>query len=246
VVRKFLTYVRSGSPFRTIVAVLGAVAVTLGIIGSVRALLPKPEPAIYSVLMVVDTSDSMKEQFGKRTKFEAVRDQILRFARRSPEAAIAIRFTGNICSEEYDPPAVGFKEENVSAIEDALGGQTPGNESVTDFASAVVEGVNDFRRSDTAKDSPSQSIWTFLGSAKDGCTTNAIDEVELALEGFATKGVKFNFFGVGASQAEKRQLDNVLAALKGAGYEAYVKTPKNVSQLREDVRDTVLREVPSQ
>jgi hypothetical protein len=67
----------------------------------------------------------------------------------------------------------------------------------------VVEGVNDFSASDLAKDSPSQSIWTFLGSSKDGCTTHATDEVELALEGFAKKAVKFNFSALAHRQLRR-------------------------------------------
>ena len=243
---RLLRVLGTGRPFKVLVSILGAIAVTITIILGVRQLIPDPEPARYSVLMIVDTSSSMTEKFGKRTKFASVRNQILRFARRSPSTAIAIRFTGGICSDEYDPPAVAFSEDNESALAATLTDQTTSTARVTDFASAVIEGVDDFRQSEVARDSPSQSIWAFLGAATDGCTKNATNEVKLALEGFSRKAVKFNFFGVGASEREKKRLDAVLTKLRDAGYEAYARAPQDVSELRKSVENTALRETPSE
>jgi hypothetical protein len=228
---------------KILIGVLTVVSLTIGIIAGILALLPNPVPPRHSVLILLDRSQSMNEPFGgRRTKLQAVREQILDYARRRPDSAIALRFTGGVCNTEgYAPPAVTFHRDNTSEIEAALADVTAGGES--DFASAVGEAVNDFDRYEAGRDAKVQSLWAFLGSGHDTCRTNAIREIRTALEGFEDP-VKFDFFGVGASEGEDNRLRRLVSSLKQAGYDAYVKTPKNVSQLREDVEETSQRDEP--
>jgi hypothetical protein len=229
--------------FKALTAVLGAVALTIGIITGVLTLLPNPVPPRHSVLILVDRSESMSDPFrGRKTKLQAVSEQILDYARQRPNSAIAIRFTGGFCNREgYRPPAVTFHQDNTSEIEAALSELTAGGES--DFASAVGEAVNDFDRYEAGRNAEVQSIWAFLGSGHDTCRTNASREIRTALKGFENP-VTFDFFGVGASEREDLRLERLVRSLRRAGYDAYVKTPKNVSQLKEDVQQTSQRDEP--
>lgn len=230
---------------KILVSALSAVSVTIGIILGVRELLPDPEPPRHSVLILMDRSQSMNEPFGaSESKFQAVRQQIVDYARDRPDSAIALRFTGGICNTAgYAPPAVTFDRDNTDEIEAALEDVRARGDS--DFASAVGEAVNDFDRFEAGRSARVQSIWAFLGSAHDTCRTNPIRAIRTALEGFE-QPVKFDFFGVGASESEGNRLRRLIRRLKKAGYEAYVTTPKNVSQLRRDVMATSQRETPSE
>jgi hypothetical protein len=229
---------------KILVGVLTVVSVTIGIIIGVRQLIPDPEQPQHSVLILVDTSRSMKEPFGRgKTKFQAVRAQILDYARKRPDSAIALRFTGGICSTVYDPPAVTFDRDNTSEIKAAFRDiQVAGR---SDFASAIDEAVNDFDRYEAGRSARVQSIWAFLGSGNDGCSTNASRKIRAALESF-DRPVTFDFFAVGASQAEEDRLRRLVASLKKGGYEAYVTTPKNIPDLRDEVENTSQRETPSE
>lgn len=230
---------------KILVSALSAVSVTIGIILGIRELLPDPEPPRHSVLVLMDRSQSMNEPFGaSKTKFEAVREQILDYARDRPDSAIALRFTGGMCNTEgYAPPTVTFDRHNTDEIEAALGDVRAGGDS--DFATAVGEAVNDFDRYEAGRSARVQSIWAFLGSAHDTCRTNPLRAIRTALEGFE-QPVKFDFFGVGASVREENRLRRLVRRLNKAGYESYVTTPKNVSQLRKDVMATSQRETLSE
>jgi von Willebrand factor type A domain len=230
---------------KTLVSVLTVVSVTIGIIIGVRTLIPDPEPPRHSVLILVDTSRSMQKQFESgKTKFEAVRAQILDYARKRPDSAIAVRFTGGICSTDYDEPAVSFDQDNTGEIEAALRDVSVGGPS--DFAFAVGEAVNDFDHYEEGGSATSRSIWAFLGSGVDRCRNNAPREIRRALEEFGDPAsVKFDFFAVGASQTEDRKLTRLVAGLNRAGYEAYVETPESVPELKKSVENTSQREEPS-
>lgn len=230
---------------KILVSALTAVSVTIGVVLGVRTLLPDPVPPRHSVLILVDRSQSMNEPFGGReTKFEAVRAQILDYARKRPDSAIALRFAGGMCNTAgYVPPEVTFDRDNTDDIEAAFGDVAARGRS--DFANAVGEAVNDFDRYEAGRTARVQSIWAFLGSGHDTCRTNAIREIRVALEGF-DQPVKFDFFGVGGSKGEDNRLLRLVRRLKKAGYDAYVNTPKTVSQLRKDVEETSQRETPSE
>jgi von Willebrand factor type A domain len=230
---------------KILVGILTVVSVTIGIILGVRQLLPDPEPPRLSVVILVDTSRAMREQFeAGKTKFEAVRAQILEFARRRPDAAIAIRFSGGICSTDYDEPAIAFERDNITEIKAALEGvQIRG---LADFAFGIGEAVNDFDHYKDGRSAESKSIWAFLGSAVDTCRDNAFRAIRDALREFDSDSVKFDFFGVGASETEADRLQGLVARLDRAGYQAHVATPKSISELRESVENTSLRETPSE
>jgi hypothetical protein len=222
---------------------LTVVSLTIGIILGVRQLLPHQEPPQHSVLILMDTSRSMKRLFGSdKTKLEAVRAQVVDYARKRPDSAIGLRFTGGHCSEGYVEPPVAFDRDNTSEIKAALQDTKPDGKS--DFASGLSEAVNDFDHYEAGRSARVQSIWAFLGSGRDECTPDVYRAIENALEGF-DRGVKFDFFGLGASRAEARSLKALVAKLKGDDYEAYVNTPKNTSQLRKAFEDTPRRETPS-
>ena len=230
------------SALKILVSVLTVVSVTIGIILGVRQLIPDPEPPRQSVLILVDTSRSMKAPFGRgKTKFQAVRAQIIRYARRRPDSAVALRFTGGICSTGYVPPAVTFDRDNTSEIEAALRDNQVAGRS--DFASGVSQAVNDFDHYEEGKSARVQKIWAFLGSGVDGCITNVSSEIRTALEGFDRR-VEFNFFAVGASQADR--LRRLVASLNKGGYDAYISTPKNIPQLRKNVEHASQQGTPSE
>jgi hypothetical protein len=231
---------------KILISVLTVVSLTIGIIIGVLTLLPDPVPPRHSVLILLDKSKSMNRPFrGSTTKLQAVREQILHYARAQPDTAIALRFTGGVgvCNKEaYEPPTVTFHRDNASEIDAALADVTARGDS--DFATAVGEAVNDFDRYEAGQKAKVQSLWVFLGSGHDTCRTNAIEAIKTALEGFGKQGVRFNFFGVGATKGEDNRLRRLVRRLKQAGYAAYVRTPKNVSELRKDVEETSQRETP--
>lgn len=233
-----------GQALALVGSVLGIVSVTIGIILGVRQLLPNPEPAQRSVILVVDTSRSMNQQFGpKLTKLEAVHAQIRRYVRRRPDWAIALRFSGGGCSESYVEPPVPFDENNTAEIIAAMR-QHPTAQGKSDFASGLSDAVNDFDHFEAGRSAKVQLIWTFLGSGDDDCTTGVYRAIETALEGF-DRPVKFDFFGLGTSSAEARRLSNLARRLRRDNHEAYINTPANPPQLRRDIEETVLREADS-
>jgi hypothetical protein len=247
-------FARRHFTLKTTIALLTLVSLTIGVIlagGNLYAkLFPKKELQT-TVVMIVDTSSAMMEPFDRgKTKFEAVRDEILEFARNRPDVGLALRFTGHVCSTEYAEPTIEFTDDSASEVEDAFASVTSAGSS--DFAKAVTHSVNDFDHFDVAKSAQQQSIYAFLGSATDECALDprdARDEILTALQDFDGKNgkadrVKVDFFGVGASKREKKIAARLVKALRAAQYQITLRTPKNISQLRKGVeavsrRDTI-------
>ncbi len=232
-----------------LIGALTVVSLTIGIVLGIRQLLPDPEPPSSSVLILMDTSRTMRQPFGQgKSKLDAVRTEILSFAGQRPDAAFALRFTGGECSESYTEPAVAFELDNTSEIKAALQDARPLGKS--DFASGLNGAVNDFARYETGGSARVQSIYLFLGSGDDDCTSDVYHAISTALDDFErdtsiNPGIRFNFFGLGASRAEARRLRNLVARLERAKYEAHVTTPENPRQLSKAVQETSLREKPS-
>lgn len=232
-----------------LIGALTVVSLTIGIILGVRQLLPDPKPPRLSVLILVDTSRSMRQPFGRyKTKLGAVRAQIVKYARERPDSAIGLRFTGGDCSGGYVEPAVAFDRKNTNEIEAALQDARPQGKS--NFASGLSGAVNDFDHYEAGGSARVQSIWAFLGSGDDQCTEDVYRAIEIALEGFdsdasVNPGIKFDFFGLGASRAETGQLKRLVTKLNRDNYEAYVRTPNTPAQLKKDVENASQRETPS-
>ncbi len=232
-----------------LIGVLTVLSLSIGIVLGVRQLLPDPKPPRLSVLILMDTSRSMKQPFGRyKTKLEAVRAQIIDYARKRPDSAIGLRFTGGSCSKGYTEPAVAFDRNNTDEVEAALLRTRPGGKS--DFASGLSEAVNDFDHYETGGSARVQSIWAFLGSGDDQCSANVYRAIEIALDGFTSDGsvnpqIKFDFFSLRTSPGEAARLRRLVTRLKRDNYEAYVMTPTNPTQLTEAVESTSQRETPS-
>lgn len=225
-------------------SVLGIVSVTIGIILGVRQLIPDPEPSRHSVLLLVDTSRSMNQPFGRRmTKLESVHAQVRRYVKRRPDWAIGLRFTGGACSDAYAEPSVAFGENNTPAIVSALQRHTTAS-GRSDLGGGLSQAVNDFDRFEAGRSADVQLIWAFLGSGDDQCTSDVYEEIETALEGFE-RPVKFDFFGLRASGPQQRRLLALADRLRRDDYEVQVKLPDSSPQLQKDIEETVLRETPS-
>lgn len=226
---------------KILLAALTAVSVTIGIILGVRQLLPNPVPARVSFVILMDTSLSMKQSFGSSTKFQAVRKEILKFAKGRPDAAIALRFTsGGFCGEDYEEPTITFDRDNAPEIKAAL--SVPQIAGRSDLVGTITQAVNDFDHYEAGLLAERKSIMAFLGSGDLKCTetTDAVGEIRRALKGFG-KDVEFDFFGVGASQAEAARLARLRNSLKSAGYEAHIAAPKNEPELEKAVEETSQR-----
>ena len=232
-----------------LIGVLTVFSLSIGIILGVRQLLPDPKPPRYSVLILMDTSRSMKQPFGRyKTKLDAVRAQILDYARNRPDSAIGLRFTGGSCSKGYVEPAVAFDQNNTDAVEAALLATRPGGKS--DFASGLSEAVNDFDHYEKGGSARVQSIWAFLGSGDDQCSDDVYRAIEIALDDFTSDGsvnpgIKFDFFSLRTSRAATARLRELVTKLEEDDYGVRVMTATNPAQLMEDVQNTSRREAPS-
>lgn len=237
-------------------AFLAAVSLLIGVILSADTLYAKlfPEEEFQTtVVVIVDTSRAMMKPFDRdKTKFEAVRDEILAFARDRPDVGLALRFTGGVCSQKYAGPLIEFTDESASDVENAFADVAPAGKS--DFAKAVIHSVADFNRFDVAKSAQQQSIYAFLGSAADKCAPDAKEarrDIVSALRDFSEQNdaadrVRVDFFGVGTSKRDKKITAKLVKALRGADYDVTLKTPKNIPELNNDVEDVSRRDTISE
>jgi hypothetical protein len=131
---------------------------------------PEDNP-VATRLLIVDTSSAMTGSLGRRSKFAAVRSQITTLVGRTPDVAFALRTVGGGCGGGYQEPRVKFASRDGSAIVSALAGARVGGRA--DIASAVSQGTDDFQRFKIARTAHIQSIWLFIGGARNTCEPNA-------------------------------------------------------------------------
>lgn len=249
-------FARKHFTLKTVTAFLAAVSLLIGVVLSADTLYAKlfPEDEFQTtVVVIVDTSNAMMKRFDRnKTKLEAVRDEIVAFARDRPDVGVALRFTGGVCSRGYADPMIEFTDESASDVEGAFADVAPAGKS--DFAKAVIHSVADFNRFDVAKTAQQQSIYAFLGSATDRCAPDpreARRDIVSALRDFSEQNdaadrVRVDLFGVGASKRDKKIAAKLVKALRAADYDVTLKTPKDIPALNDNVEDVSRRDTVSE
>jgi hypothetical protein len=228
-----------------IIAALGAlVGLILGLIQLYNKVFPPPKPVARSVLLVVDSSPTMRRHFGAgETKLKAVKREILRYLRNQPNVLVALRFVGSVCSLGYQPPAVKFATNNADEIARALDQLHPTSQA--DLSGAVGQGANDFLRYERAGKADSPSMWIFFGDTKDPCgATGLADEIATQLRDVKVDA-RFDFFVLRKTPAGRKELDRLLSRLHEQGHTARWLRPSNRTQLRHAVERVSQSEVPS-
>jgi hypothetical protein len=228
-----------------IIGGLGAlVGLILGVIQLYQVIFPPPKPAQRSVLFVVDSSATMRRDFGAgKTKFQAVKREILRYVRTQPDVLVGLRFVGNVCSDGYQPPEVNFDTHNDDEIARALDQVRP--TSLADLSGAVGQGANDFLRYGRAGKAASPSMWVFFGGTQDPCGVSGLAN-EIATELRDVKvDARFDFFVFRKTPAGRKELDRLLSKLRKQGHTALWLRPSNPTQLRHAVERVSRSETPS-
>lgn len=211
----------------------------------------KPDPAYRSStsrLIIVDGSASMMRSFSPETKFDSARTEILRYVNQQPSVDVALRFTSGRCDGIYEEPDVDFGRSNRKEIDARLRSRRLAGEA--NFIDAVSMGVNDFLESHTASSAKVQSIWLFLGTAKDGCVPgrDVVEELKAALVDSPDVNLSHvDFFALRAEKTSFQRLQKRIASL--AEVVRVLSVPQNVqnsSGLRETIEETARREAPSE
>jgi hypothetical protein len=140
-----------------IVAALGAVGVLLGVILSVRQLLPKPTTPKVSVAFVLDVSPAMYRRFENTTKLAAAEAAIKDIIRKSHDVPTALRLAGGVCNEEYHGPTIDFASNNADRYAKFFGKLRLRPGPRPDYASSLAWAVDDLHSKERIKDSASKS-----------------------------------------------------------------------------------------
>lgn len=131
---------------------------------------PEDNPVVTR-LLIVDSSSTMIGSLGRRSKFGAVKSQIGKLVRQTPDVAFALRTVGGGCGGAYEEPVVKFASRDGEQIVTELAQTHVGGRA--DMASAVSQGTDDFQRFKIARSAHVQSIWLFIGGARNACEPNA-------------------------------------------------------------------------
>jgi hypothetical protein len=204
---------------------------------------PPLEAPVASRLFIVDTSASMEGRLG-RQKFDAAVSEISRYARNTPEVALALRTAGGVCTEGYREPPVTFESDNVDDIRAELAAARPGGPA--NIVSQIEQGTNDFQRFDVAKSAQVQSIWLFLGTARD-CRNEDVplgEAIRRALLDSPAKVSYVDFFVLRGDSKSYANLRKSIEAL-GKGTSFVIKRVGTQQQLRRTLEEAEQREKPS-
>jgi hypothetical protein len=231
-------------PAKIIGGLAALVGLILGVIELYDKLFPPPKPVARSVLLVVDSSATMRRDYGSgQTKLQAAKREIVRYVQNQPNVLVAIRFVGDICNEGYQSPTVEFGTNKAKEITRALDQVRP--TKIADLAGAVGQGANDFLRYDRAGHATSPSMWIFFGGITDPCGgTGLANEIATELQGVKVNA-RFDFFVLRKTPAGRKELDRLLSKLREQGHTAFWLRPANPTQLHRAVEKVSQSENPS-
>lgn len=203
---------------------------------------PPLEPPVASRLLIVDTSASMAGKQG-RQKFEAAVAEIGRFARNAPDVALALRTAGGACTDGYVEPPVKFDSNNVESIQAALEAARP--RGPANIVSQLEQSSNDFQRFELAKSAQVQSIWLFLGTARD-CRAKDVPLGRAIRRALVDSPAKVSYVDFFVLRGDRTSYANLKKSIEALGTEFVVKRVGTRQQLRRTLEETERREQPSE
>jgi len=205
---------------------------------------PEDTP-VATRLLIVDTSREMKESLGGRSKFAAVKSQIAALVQRTPDVAFALRTVGGGCVESgYQEPDVKFASRDGAEIVSELAKAHVGGRA--DIPTAVSYGTNDFQRFKIARSARIQSIWLFIGGARDTCEPEAPPlgpALKLAL---IDSPAKVSYVDLFVLRGDKKGYANLRKSVESLGSTFAVSRVATEAGLRNAVQRASRRESASQ
>jgi len=203
---------------------------------------PPFEAPVASRLLIVDTSASMAGRLG-RQKLEAVVAEIGRFGRNAPDVALALRTAGGGCTDGYREPPVEFESNNVESIQAALESAQPRGSA--NIVSQLEQSANDFQRFELAKSAKVQSIWLFLGTARD-CRAKDVPLGRAIRRALVDSPAKVSYVDFFVLRGDRKTYANLKKSIEALGTEFVVKRVGTRQQLRRTLEQTEQRERPSE
>lgn len=202
---------------------------------------PPAEVSVSSRLLIVDTSASMTGKIGSR-KFNLAVSQIRRIVGNAPDVAVALRTAGGACTEGYREPLVKFEPDNGSTIQAELDTVRTGGPA--NIVSQLEQGVNDFQKFDTAKSAKVQSIWLFLGTARD-CRAEDIPLGEAIKQALVDSPAKVSYVDFFVLRGDRKSFANLKKSIEPLGAEFFVREVRTQEKLVRAVDKALETEKPS-
>jgi hypothetical protein len=201
--------------YKTLMAVLGAIAAVIGIVTGVKLLLPSDGKIAQNVELVFDRSAQMSDLLGQEpvTKLAAaiaaVDDLDI-----SDSDNLALRFFGGECEGEPPKPQLAFDQSIKARLKGALHGLMPRGKG--SLAHAVIAAMDDF--SDMAKFKDTSRRVVVITGSDDACTGDPYaaiqDHVRNQPAGYDVH-LDFHFIGVGLTDSQKAVIAKVAEVTKG-------------------------------
>ncbi|MGH9197710.1 MAG: vWA domain-containing protein [Acidimicrobiia bacterium] len=205
-------------PVKLVPLIGAAIAAILGGIALYSQIFPPSPPSTSSVEYVLDTSQGMEGKLGEEDKLESVKEHILTQVAGFPDVPAALRLAGGGCGLQYQPPSVGFEEDNYDDFETALSGLRPSGES--DLANALEHAANDLVERSEQEGNELTTVYVFVGS-EDDCSSNPAEAIRGALSALRAQenvAVDFKFVGVNASKETQNLLDEAEKVARDLGF----------------------------
>jgi hypothetical protein len=204
---------------------------------------PEDNPVVTR-LLIVDTSSTMTGSLGRRSKFGAVKSQIAKLVRQTPDVAFALRTAGGGCGGEYEEPVVKFASRDGDEIVTKLSQTHVGGRA--DVASAVSQGTNDFQRFEIARSAHIQSIWLFIGGARNTCEPNAPPLGPALKRALIDSPAQVSYVDLFVLRGEKNVYASLRRSVESLGSTFNVSRVVTVAGLQNAVERTSNREYVSQ
>jgi hypothetical protein len=219
-------------PVKMVPLIGAAIAAILGGIALYGQIFPPSPPSTSSVEYVLDASAGMKGKLGTQDRLESVKEHILVQVAGFPDVPAALRLSGvGECDSGYQPPSVGFGEDNHDDFATAMTGLRPSGAS--DLATALTYTANDLVQRSEQASNVLTTVYVFVGSA-DTCTANAAGAIHDALIMLRTEenvNVDFKFVGVNPSEEAWRLLQEVSKEAEDLGFSSSLTNAKKPSDL---------------
>jgi hypothetical protein len=227
-------------PVKMVPLIGATIAAILGGIALYNHFFP---PSNLSFEYVLDTSQGMKGKLGKKNKLQSVKDHILAQVAAIPDVPAALRLAGGGgCRVNYQPPAVGFEEDNYDDFQTTLTGLRADGES--NVANALKHAANDLVQRSKQESNEVTTVYVIFGSA-DTCTPNPAEAIHTALSTLRAEEnveVDFKFVGVRPSKKTRRLLNSVHKDAEDLGFSSRVTIAKKPSDLDKLPCDTPAEE----
>ena len=218
--------------FQGTAAVVALATALLALVGPLKGvvedLFPTEEPVSW-VEVVLDTSSAMEKEFDGETRLEAATRAIQKAVKELDNEGLGLRRTATSCegnSEQLVDLDSGHAESVVAEAQK----QHPAGES--NIVDAVVGGLEEFKREPIASRGPeSRRLLVFTAGVSECSEGNLGEEIGEALEGAEiSKSSKVELIALGASEAEKAELEEFETVLKKYA-NVKLDTPENGEEL---------------